>query len=271
MNILIVGTTSILSKKLISILEPRSDINIFFKKHTFESVYDINSNHYPISNLLHIDILIFLSTLKVGLCSDICKSNIIYPLELIEKMNQAMLIINIDTTSYEYRCNTYSLSKKNFKHLLNINHYKSINLRIEHIYGYYPSKNITSDLIKKMLIHENINLSSGEQIRNFIYVDDAASAIVKCIDNIEQIKIGSTIDIASDDRLSIKKLALILKKITHSQSVLNFGTIIIDQDEFKTIKFDNSVIKKFGWKQSVSLTDGLTREIEEVKNEIFKK
>lgn len=142
-------------------------------------MYDLNFNYYPIESL-DIDIVLHLSTLKKGSNSQIYEANIVYPLKLIEKLNSNFIFINIDTTSYEYRDNPYSHSKV-FKELLKISQYKFINLRIEHIYGYYPSYNLTSFLIENMLKNNHIDLSNGEQIRNFLYIDDLISAIIICI------------------------------------------------------------------------------------------
>ena len=270
MNILIVGTNSVFSKKLIFHLSSKENINIFFKKHTIDDLYDKDSNYYPI-NSINIDIVIYLSTLKKGLNSEIYEANVVYPISLIEKLNQNLIILNIDTTAYEYRYNSYSHSKKVFKDLLSINQYKVINLRLEHIYGYYPSENLTTFLIKKMLNNENIDLSSGSQIRNFIHIDDVVLGIIKCIENINQFDFNSTINIASDDYISIKQLANSIKELTFSKSMLNFGKIIINNNEFKEIKFNNSIIKKLGWKQKITFFDGIKQEIDEVKNEIFKK
>ncbi|RXI31879.1 hypothetical protein CP962_03605 [Arcobacter ellisii] len=270
MNILIVGTSSIFAKRLISALESKKNYNTFLKKHNIEDIFDKSGKYYSI-NSIDIDILINISTLKKGLDSEIYYSNIIYPLRIIEKLNSNLLIINIDTTAYEYRYNSYSHSKKVFKDLLKIKKCKSINLRIEHIYGYYPSENITSYLIKKMIKNQDIDLSSGEQIRNFIYIDDAVSAIIRCIENINQLNYNSTIDIASDDYISIKKLANLIKKLIASKSTLNFDRIIIDKNEFKPITFNNTILKRLEWEQKIGLVDGIKKEIDEVRNEIFKR
>lgn len=270
MNILVIGTSSFFSKKLVCTLELQLKCNIYLKKHTEEYIFDKNLNYYSL-NKLNIDIAIYLSTLKKGLNSEIYESNIIYPLKLIEKLSRNTIIINLDSTSYEYRNNSYSYSKKIFKNLLEMNHCKSVNLRIEHIYGYYPAENITSFFIKKMLKNENIELSSGNQVRNFIYIDDAISAILKCIEYIDMLNYNSTIDIASNDKISIKELVILIKELTKSQSILYFDRIDIDKNEFKNIDFNNRILKNFGWTQKMNLIDGLKNEINEVKNEIFKK
>ena len=95
-------------------------------------------------------------------------------------------------------------------------------------------------------------------------------AIIKCIENIMQFSHNSTINIASNDKLSIKELAYTIKQLTNSKSNLNFDKIVIDDTEFKLIDFDNTILKNLGWQQKVNLLDGLKNEIKEVQNEISK-
>ena len=122
-----------------------------------------------------------------------------------------------------------------------------------------------------MLKNNHIDLSNGEQIRNFLYIDDLISAIIICIKNIKQLEYNSNIDITSDDNLSIKELANLIKVLTNSKSDLNFDKLSIDKREFRMVDFDNIKIKRLGWKQKNSLITGIKNEIQEIKNEISKR
>lgn len=268
MNILLLGAHSEIAKRIITSLQ-RQKINIFLKNHNNDFIYDLNKDIYNVS-LIDLDIVLCLGTLKDGLESEIYYSNIVYPISIIEKISNNATIINIDTTAYEYRYNAYSNSKFIFKCWLERNSHKFINLRIEHIYGYHNPKNITSFLITRMVQNKTIDLSIGTQTRNFIHIDDVVFAITVCIRNIHQLINNQTIDIASNDTISIKNLALTIKDLTHSSSRLNFGNIVVDQSEFNMIDFDNLKLKKLGWLQQTNIIDGLQNEIREVKDEISK-
>jgi nucleoside-diphosphate-sugar epimerase len=122
-----------------------------------------------------------------------------------------------------------------------------------------------------MLKNNHIDLSNGEQIRNFLYIDDLISAIIICIKNIKQLEYNSNIDITSNDNLSIKELANLIKVLTNSKSDLNFDKLSIDKREFRMVDFDNIKIKRLGWKQKNSLITGIKNEIQEIKNEISKR
>lgn len=258
-NILIIGTSSSLSKKIILYLSKVDCYNIYLKKHTHKDIYDIHNNNYSLQSI-KFQIVLHLSTLKKGNDSCIYTSNLMYPINILEKIKGNPSILNIDTTAYKYRNNPYSNSKKAFKDWLKINSFKSINLRIEHIYGYYPSDNITSFLITKMINNEDIDLSSGKQIRNFIYIDDAVSAIIHCIKNISYLKNNSTVNITSEDSITIKKLAKKIRLLTKTSSILNFGNIKVNKNEFKKLNLNNQTLKKLGWKQKVYLDNGLKKK-----------
>ena len=165
---------------------------MFFKTHIKEDIFDKKFKllFNKFNKYWYCDIYEYLEKRSP---IEIYESNIIYPLRLIDKLKKNPIIINIDTTAYEYRYNSYSHSKKIFKELLFINQYKSNKFKnwtylwILSLWEY----NILFD--KKMLENENIDLSSGKQIRNFIYIDDAIMAIIKCIENIIQFSHNSTI------------------------------------------------------------------------------
>lgn len=268
-NILIIGTNSIVSKKIAFLLD-KEKYHLFFKNHKYDYIEDTNKSQFDIS-AIHFDIVLYCATLKKGLDSEVFYANFYYPISLLEKINTDAKFINLDTSSYLYRENAYSYSKKIFKNWIEKNWDYSLSLRIEHLFGYCNFNNITSLFIKKMILNEDLELSSGKQIRNFIYIDDAIFALLCCINNINKIENCTTIDVVSDHSISIKELVLLLKDILQSQSELKFGVLKISENEFKNIKFTNQILKKFGWKESTTFLNGLKNEMKEVTNEIYKK
>ena len=78
-------------------------------------------------------------------------------------------------------------------------------------------------------------------------------------------KYYNLINIGSDEEIKIKDLAILIKKITNYK-----GNIIFNKkmpDGVKQKKLDITKLKKLGWKQKISLKDG----IQIVINEISKK
>jgi UDP-glucuronate decarboxylase len=93
---------------------------------------------------------------------------------------------------------------------------------------------------------------SGMQTRSFTYVSDTVSAILKIIDNW---KTGEVYNVGSDNETKIIDLANMIIKVTGSES-----TIIqkeMPPDDPLRRAADVSKIKRMGWRQEISLEDGL--------------
>ena len=57
-------------------------------------------------------------------------------------------------------------------------------LRFYMVYGPKQDENrLISTIIKSCLLDKKFPCSSGNQLRDFLYVDDAVSAIIKCLEN----------------------------------------------------------------------------------------
>ncbi|MEN9369979.1 MAG: hypothetical protein RI952_844, partial [Bacteroidota bacterium] len=108
---------------------------------------------------------------------DVVNANLIFGLQLLEesiKIN-AKTFINTDSL-LPRNINNYSLSKAQFTDWLNkkSNQIQVVNFKIEHMYGIKDDdKKFIPWLINKMIYdNEEINLTSGIQKRDFIYITD---------------------------------------------------------------------------------------------------
>lgn len=93
---------------------------------------------------------------------------------------------------------------------------------------------------------------SGSPLREFLYVDDLAEACLHLMLNYNEklfVNIGSGTDI------SIRDLALLVKKIVGFEGELTFDTSKPDGTPRKLM--DISRLKKSGWKQTVALEEGI--------------
>ena len=102
---------------------------------------------------------------------------------------------------------------------------------------------------------------SGKPLREFLYVDDLASAVTYCLDNIEAKDIYeqgiSHINCGSEDEVSISELMYII------QDAIDYnGKIVFDKtkpDGTFRKKMDNTRIQNLGYKNTTSLTDGIKK------------
>lgn len=132
------------------------------------------------------------------------------------------------------------------------------------------SSHVIPGLISKFLIAKRNNTNvkvwgTGKAIREFMYVDDLAEAILKIlkISNIKLSKIFKKelpiINVGSGEYVSIKNLAKLIKKITDFQGKILFDKNYPDGTIIKNL--DSSKIKKLNWKPKIRLKDGLQKVI----------
>ena len=93
---------------------------------------------------------------------------------------------------------------------------------------------------------------SGKVKREFLYVEDLASAIVFCLK--KKIK-HSILNVGSNSYITIYSLAVLIKKITNFKGRLYFNTKYPDGSNNR--KLDSSKIKNLGWKPKIKLEKGL--------------
>jgi GDP-L-fucose synthase len=129
------------------------------------------------------------------------------------------------------------------------------------------SSHVLPALIRKVHEAKQNNLDnvilwgSGKPLREFLFSEDVASAIVFCLENVNAEDVYSQgishLNCGSDEELSIKELMLKIKKIIEYE-----GDIILDPSKpdgtFRK-KMDNSRIKKLGFIPQVSMDEGIAK------------
>lgn len=94
---------------------------------------------------------------------------------------------------------------------------------------------------------------SGKPLREFIHVDDLASGIVKSM--INNTNKFPYLNIGYGDDISIKKLALMIKKITKFEGKIVFNRSKPDGTKRKLL--DSSRIRSLGWSPKIDLEKGI--------------
>ncbi len=120
------------------------------------------------------------------------------------------------------------------------------------------SGHVISALIKKMYDAKINNKKtceiwgSGKPKREFLFVDDLAEALFFILEKYKQLE---PINIGSGSEISMKDLAIKIKKIIGFNGELTFNKRYPDGVKRKFL--DSSKIKKLGWKPKTSLDKGL--------------
>ena len=130
-------------------------------------------------------------------------------------------------------------------------------LQIEQIYGPGDALTKVIPLITSRILANDprIALTSGSQRRDFIYVDDVARAAMFVTDAMDwNGKI--VVECGSGESHTVRAIFEQLHAIVGSTSVLGFGDLDNDQSIYDS-KADIKWLRHHGWKQTISLTNGL--------------
>jgi CDP-paratose synthetase len=274
-TILITGINGFLGSHLARTLY--SKFNIVGIEYTLKDLYrirDLNFKVYSVENGIpeqlfeenKIDIIIHTATFygrNGEYLREVLRSNLYFPTELLDRAitNGCKLFINTDTVLDRY-ISPYALSKRHFQEWLYLrrDEIKIINMKLEHFYGPGCSNaNFIISMIEALKRNEStIDLTAGDQKRDFVYIDDVVSAYITVINNTYKIKEQYfEFQVATGRLISIRDLMIYLKEITGSSSDLNFGALSYRQNEIMCSDSDNKSLVDLGWRHKYSLEEGL--------------
>jgi len=285
-TVLLTGATGYFGSHILEMLL-KSNYSVIILKRSFSDTkrisdfingaksYDIDK--IPIENVFEenkIDIIVHAAT-NYGRngesVSEIAKTNLFFPLELLESAvkNRVKTFINTGT-SLPNDLNYYEMSKKQFvsyaKKIAEETGINFINVKMEHMYGPGEDSNrFMPLLIRKILNNEKVDMTKGEQARDFIYVEDAVEAYATILQNAEIFKGFREIEVGSGAPVRIKDLANTIKNMIGSKSTINFGAIPYRKNEPMYTCANISPLKRMGWTPKITLENGIMRTIESYK------
>ena len=256
MNILVTGATGFLGSHLLKGFLNNTNHNIIVLKRSFSDVsrisnilnnvrvkfYDIDK--FPLEKVFEetkIDAIVHCATnygRNENSCYSVLETNLMFPIRLLDLSVQhgVKIFINTDSyfnkenMSYSYLLN-YALSKKSL--LLWLKYFskkiKVVNMVLEHVYGEDDrADKFVYQMIDKIAVKKvpSIDLTYGDQKRDFIYVDDVVDNYIKILDYAQKHSFRfRSFDIGTGNAVSIKDFVTEIKKISGSDTVLNFGAI----------------------------------------------
>jgi nucleoside-diphosphate-sugar epimerase len=196
----------------------------------------------------------------------IAETNLVMPFRLLDAAikNHVQAFINTDTVLDRY-VSPYALTKNQFREWLYFrrNEIQGINMQLEHFYGKgCSSSNFISLMIDRLKRNEPIDLTAGEQLRDFIYYEDILDAYELVMRRAGQISARfANYQVGSGEHISIKDLMLRLKKMTGSASELNFGAVPYRENELMVSETDMEPLRQLGWKPKHDIMEGLKKTI----------
>lgn len=201
--------------------------------------------------------------------NEIIKSNLLLGLEILDISTKFNVSSFINTDTFlEKKINNYSLSKKQFTEWLDFysNLIQVVNIKIEHFYG----KNDDDIKLVQWILSQlqgnakEINLTKGEQERDFIYIDDVVSAYISIVKNLSIMDRYNEFELGTGEPITVKLFIKKLKKLYELKNGrcdtrLNFGALPYRDGECMKIKLDNKSLLKLGWEPQVNFEQGLNK------------
>lgn len=132
--------------------------------------------------------------------------------------------------------------------------------RLYQVYGPYQSTNrLIPFVIKSSLENKKFPCSSGNQFRDFIFIDDLIKLILKALKNKESS--GQIFNVGFGKPISVKKIIkMIVSKIGKGKP--DFGKIKLRKDEKKIIYSNIAKLKKtFKWHPKIKFEHGIGKTI----------
>lgn len=240
-----------------------------------------NSDIERLFSLYEIDSVIHTATDygKNSSLTNLLKTNVIFPINLLEEGSKRQLKLFINTDSFfAKKCynqaylREYTNSKRILEQLL-IDlrvETKIVNLRLEHIYGEKDREDkFFITILKKLLADEpEIALTEGKQERDFIYAGDVATAYTTIINNVDSLEHFQEFEVGTGEPLSLRKFVETLAIQSGSKSSLKFGEVPTRQGEIASSFAHTEALLKLGWRQQYS-TDQAIRHIIRKEKERF--
>ena len=289
-TVLVTGATGFLGSNLVKrLLEDGHEIIVF--KRSFSntrridnilsqlSTYDLDrcNLEQPFRDFCKIDAVIHTATVygrKQEKVSDILEANTVFPLRLLQTAIEfkTKTFLNTDTSVDKF-LNPYSLSKKQFrewgKYFSLSKKIRFVNIQLEQMLG--PGDDASKFPV--FVIQQCLNnapyleITLGEQKRDFIDIDDVVSAYTLLLEKaFQQEDFFQDYELGSGRAVSIREFVEKVKKLTQAQTDLRFGALPYRENEVMYSQANIQALTQLGWKPNINLEACLLKTIEAAKN-----
>ncbi len=210
-------------------------------------------------------------------------ANVAMPIKLLElgMSHSVSMFVNMDTffnsaSSNYSHLSAYTLSKRHLQEwgqqLGRDRRINFVNLRLHHLYGAGDGQDkFVPTIVRRCLAGDEIDLTDGSQERDFIHVEDAASAVATVL----QAKVTGSggyhhYDVGTGNPVSIRSFVETVNRLCSAGAKLNFGTLPMREGEFRRACADTSALRALGWAPHVSLETGIQSVIDDMSQRNYK-
>lgn len=209
--------------------------------------------------------------------SDIIEANVLMPARLLENAIAHGLQFFVNTDTYYAKAGqghplqNYIRSKAQFLEWAEVmagTRMRLIHLRLEHLYGPGDAMDkFCTALTRNCLNHlPRIALTSGQQMRDFLFVEDAAKAYACLLQGLSGLAKGChSMEVGTGQAMALRDFCRELHAATGSTSVLGFGDIALGPGEIGFSAARPGLLQTLGWHSTTSLQEGMAALIADVR------
>jgi CDP-paratose synthetase len=136
-------------------------------------------------------------------------------------------------------------------------------VKLQHMYGPGDdTSKFTGHVIASCADHRpELALTAGDQLRDFIYIDDVVSAYEVLVASAATLEKAEAVEVGSGLALHLRTFVETVHRLTDSRTVLRFGALPKRANEAPSYVANTERMRSLGWECRTSLTEGLSRTI----------
>jgi CDP-paratose synthetase len=204
--------------------------------------------------------------------SQIHDANVRFGLNILESLlslGRPLTFINTATVLMP-NVSLYALSKHQFSEWgrtlaqQSSGNLRFVNVQLQHMYGPGddPSK-FTARVLRSCQLNEpELDLTAGEQRRDFIYIEDVVNAYRVLVDQHAQLEAVCDVEVGSGVAPTVREFVETVHRLTHSNTKLNFGRLPYRPGEAMLCQAKIDRMQALGWTPYFDLHAGLKKTIE---------
>ncbi|HAW85448.1 MAG TPA: epimerase [Spirochaetaceae bacterium] len=208
---------------------------------------------------------------------DVVDSNISFGVRLLDLCSDfnVKLFVNTDTFSNDgdvtqTYLGSYILSKKQFAEWMFLRkfRYKTINLKLQHMYG---PKDETSKFIPWVITQlanapPFLDFTPGMQKRDFVYVEDVVSAYLKILECFDSLPQAFTYNVGTGIKTTLKDMIQQIRIAASFWITIStefcFGALCYRAGEKLDVETDISPLRALGWEPLFDIATGLYKTVD---------
>jgi CDP-paratose synthetase len=197
-------------------------------------------------------------------------ANVSFGLRLLEAARGKVRVFLYLDTALPRTHNAYALSKKQLADwgtwLDAAGAFRFVDVQIEHFFGPWDTADrFPTYIIRNCAAHvPRLDLTPGEQKRDFIYVTDVVSALLRLLAaTLKEEELVPAVPLGSGNAVTVRSFVETVHRLTRSRTQLCFGALAYRPGETMFSAADTSFLRRLGWAPNVTIEEGILNILRE--------